>query len=31
LDLLPSDKDAEGAKEVHRAMERLRKSATSAG
>ena len=31
LDLLPSDKDAEGAKEVHRAMERLRKSAASTG
>jgi len=31
LDLLPSDKDAEDAKQVHRAMERLRKSAASAG
>jgi tetratricopeptide (TPR) repeat protein len=31
LDLLPSDKDAEGAKEVHRAMERLRKSTASTG
>ncbi len=31
LDLLPSDKDAEDAKEVHRAMDRLRKSAASGG
>jgi tetratricopeptide (TPR) repeat protein len=31
LDLLPSDKDAEDAKEVHRAMDRLRKSAAPAG
>jgi tetratricopeptide (TPR) repeat protein len=31
LDLLPSDKDAEDAKEVHRAIDRLHKSATSAG
>jgi Tfp pilus assembly protein PilF len=31
LDLMPSDKDADDAKEVHRAMDRLRKSATPAG
>jgi len=31
LDLLPSDKDAKDARQVHRAMERLRKSATSTG
>jgi tetratricopeptide (TPR) repeat protein len=31
LDLLPSDKDAEDAKEVHRAIDRLRKSVASAG
>lgn len=31
LDLLPSDKDAEDAKEVHRAIDRLRKSAGWAG
>ena len=29
LDLLPSDKDAQDAKEVHRAIDRLRKSAAS--
>jgi len=31
LDLLPSDKDAQDAKDVHRAMERLRKSAAGSG
>jgi tetratricopeptide (TPR) repeat protein len=31
LDLLPSDKDAQDAKEVHRAIDRLRKSTSSAG
>lgn len=31
LDLLPSDKDAQDAKEVHRAMDRLRKSSVPAG
>lgn len=31
LELLPSDKDAEDAKEVHRAIDRLRKSTASAG
>jgi len=31
LDLLPSDKDAQDAKQVHRAIDRLRKSAASAG
>ena len=31
LDLLPSDKDAQDAKEVHRAIDRLRKSTASTG